>query len=386
MNHDDISSSSMSDLSVQPKKSAAIEPVNSSVDTLAVTADFQVRQTSVESSQPLALSVVDNFLPSPNRLLALGSLGLVAALGAGAVASTFVTHRTTVDAQAVIEPVKDVQLIKTGSEGVVEAIYVQEHETLKPGQEIASFDNPSLQTKVTQIKAQIARTEERIVQIDGQLKALEERRIAEVGWLKQLRAGNLDIGNNQSQFNSSRIRLTNRKNILKKQLEEQRTRLEEAQQKVDNLTVRAPKEGSIYELELERLGQTFSANETIAKIVPNGVALKVKALIPETQIRNVEVGYPAEISLSSCTVLSFGTLQGQVTSIEPADTEISPTQSANRLEKTYQVTVETNAKNLHSDSRTCELLPGMEGELTIIVKQEKLLNFFLRKLDLRTII
>ncbi len=395
MNHDDASSNSMFDLPVQAKKSTAIDQVTdielaigqgtSSVSPLAATKDFQTRQASAETSQPLTSPVVDNFLPSPNRLLALGSLGLIGALGAGAIASTLVTHRTTINAQAVVQPVDNVQLIQSGLGGVIEAIYVQEHDILKPGQEIASFDNPSIQTKLAQIEAQIAETEEHIAQIDGQLKALEERRLAEISWLQQLTAEGLASSNNLSQFTSSRAWLLDRKNALKTRLKEQRNQLERTQQQVDGLIIRSPKEGSIYGLELDRLGQAVSANETIAKIVPSGVALEVKALIPETQIKNVEVGYPARINLSQCAVLSFGSLPGQVTSVEPVspDIGVNLTQSATSPEKIYRVAVETNAKSLHSSSHTCELLPGMEGELTIITKQEKLLHFFLRKLRLK---
>ena len=112
MKYDDASSNSMFDLPLEAIKSAAIQPVSdvdfaiertdrsvdvsdlalkrseSLVGTLAATQNYQSRQTSSsEEFQSLTPPVVTNFLPSPNRLLVFGSLGLVGALSLGAVAS-----------------------------------------------------------------------------------------------------------------------------------------------------------------------------------------------------------------------------------------------------------------------------------------------------------
>ncbi len=396
MNHDDAFSNSMFDLPVKATKSTSIEPVTdidlaieqakSPVGTLAATQDYQSRQVSVEKSQSLASSVVDNFLPSPNRFIMLGGLGLVAALGIGGVAANFMTYRTTVKAQAVVQPVGDVQVIQSGMGGVVETILVQEYDTLKPDQVIISFENSPLQNKLLQIEARIAGTEERIFQVDGQLKTLERRRLAESTWLQQLTTSGLGIGGGAAQFEYSKARLLEYRNDLATQLQGERDQLKQAQQQIDNLIIRSPAAGSIYDLQLDKLGQTVNANETIAKLVPDGVDLEIKALIPDTQIKNVEVGYPTQMKLSQCASFSFGALEGQVTSVEPlqpdADTDL--VKSKDIPQNSYIVTINAPEKSLQSGSRICEVLPGMKGELKIMANQEKLMNFFLRKLRFKT--
>ena len=392
--NNDASSQGMFDLPIQPKPSTAIEPaanmdlaiehVKSSLGALAVTQDYSSRHLPGEKPQASKSPVVNNFLPSPNRLLALGSLGLVGALGVGAGASTLIPYRTTVDVQAVVEPVENVKSIQSGLGGVVDAIYVQEHDTIQPGQEIATFKNAALQAKIDQSKAKIASIEEQITQIDSQLKALEKRRSAETNWLQQLTVEGLEGRKDLSQYNASRKWLLEHRSDLETQLRENRNQLAKVQQQVDSLTIRAPYEGSIYELGLNRPGQTVSANETIAKVVPDGAALEIQALVPATQINSVEIGYPAQMNLASCAFLSFGSLQGQVSSVEPVQIDAGTNPSAIRLDPSYLITVETNAKNLQSGSRTCELSPGMKGELEIITKQEQLLTFILRRLRLKT--
>ena len=389
--NNDASSKGKFDLPVQPSTAIepatnmdlAIEQVKSTLGTLAATPDYSPRQPPREKPQASKSSVVDNSLPSPNRLLALGGLGLVGALGIGAGASTLIPYRTTVDVQAVVEPVEDIQSIQSGLGGVVDAIYVQEHDTIQPGQEIATFKNAALQAKVDQIKAKIAGTAEHITQINSQLNALEKRRSAETNWLQQLTVEGLEGREELLQYSASRKWLLEHRSNLETQLRENRNQLAKVQQQVDSLTIRASYEGSIYELGLNRPGQTVRANETIAKVVPDGAPLEIQAWVPATQINTVEIGSPAQMNLASCRFLSFGSLQGQVSSIEPGQIETGTNPSAIPLESSYLVTVETNAKNLQSGSRTCELSPGMQGELKIITKQEQLLTFILRRLRLK---
>nr|MBX2864871.1 HlyD family efflux transporter periplasmic adaptor subunit [Leptolyngbyaceae cyanobacterium MAG.088] len=372
MNHDDAFSNSVFDLPDQVTKSTAIEPVTdidlaieqakSPTGSLAAIQDFQANQASVEQSQSLVTPVVDNFLPSPNRLLALSGLGLVGALGIGALASTFITYNTTVKAQAVVQPVGDIQPIESAAGGVVESIFVQEHDTLAPDQEIAEFKNVALQKEVEQIEAQIAGTEERITQVNGQLQALDQRRLAEASWLRQLTEAGLSSGGG-SQFTYSQNRLFQHRNELETRLGEERNQLAQVHQQIENLTVRAPKAGNIYDLQLRRLGQTVSANETIAKIVSDKTGLEIKALVPDNQIENIEIGHPTKMNLSECAFFRFGSLEGQVSSVEPVqpDLEINIGRLKTAPKNSHMVTIKTAEQDLQANSRTCELLPGMQG-------------------------
>ncbi|MEM7066694.1 MAG: HlyD family efflux transporter periplasmic adaptor subunit [Cyanobacteria bacterium P01_B01_bin.77] len=393
MKPDDTSPKSIFGLPSQTAKTSAIEPVTNTdlivadsetqIISLAPTQDYKSRQASLEeNSDSLPSSAVENFLPSPNHLLTFGSLALVSVLGVGAVASTVLTHDTVVQSQAVIEPVDEGQLIQSNAEGVVTTIAVQEYDSLKVGQKIASIENSVLRVNVSNIKSQTLKIEERIVQIDDQIRALEQRHLAETNLAKQLTAKGLQTA--IAQFKASKEILLDQRLSLNTQLSQERQQLEKAQQQVDNLTVRSPVDGIVYQLGLDRVGQNVGASQTIAKVIPTGAALGVKALVPETYLESIEVGYPAQMALSDCAPLSFGHLEGQVRSIEPAPADSTLlTQEGRPENNAHVVTVETEEQALQSALRTCELLPGMQGELTIITKQEKLLNFFLRKLRLR---
>ena len=391
MNHDDAIPDSRLDLPMQPAKltttelvtdiELAIEQVKSPSGALAPTEPLS-QQPPKQQTLPTS-PVVDSFLPSPNRLLIFGGLGLVSLLGISAIASNFIPHTTSVKVQALIEPVGETQPVQSGSGGVVETISVQEHQPIQAGEVITSFKNPELQAEIFQAERKIAGVEEQINQTDGQIAALERRRSAESTWLQQLTTEGLSAQDNRIQFENSKTQLLAHRSKLDDQLEQEQQQLKQLQQQQDNLTIRSPKEGTIYNLTVTQPRQTVGPDVTIAEIIPNEVDLEIKALVADTAIETIEVGHPTQMRLSECPAFQFGSLHGQIRSIAPVQPAPDDS-SALAAPQQHTVTVNNNMSPLQAGSRTCELLPGMQGELTIIVKQEKLLNFLLRKLRLQT--
>ena len=401
MKYDDASSNSMFDLPLEAIKSAAIQPVTdvdlaikrtdrsvdvsdlalkrseSLVGTLAATQNYQSRQTSSsEEFQSLTPPVVTNFLPSPNRLLVFGSLGLVGALSLGAVASTLVTPRTTVSAQAAIEPAGEIQTIRTSTGGSVETIFVQNYETLESNQTIASLDSTSLLTEISNIQASIAQTQEQIARIGNELTSLQQRRAS------QAKSRQYPFTASETKlFEYSKGLLQDYQRELNIQLNQQRDQLAQVERGIDTLTVRTSTAGTLYGLTLDYSGQTVSSNEVIAKVLPDGMALEIKAVVPDSKIKHVEVGHFTHIDLSNCGSNS-DPLQGQVTSIQPVAQTPSFSTAGDAIAQSYMVTVEANSQD--ADSNTCKLLPGTKGDLTIIARQEKLSDLLLRKLRLKT--
>lgn len=355
----------------------AIEHAVTQQTTLAVKQDFQDLhpvEESTESSSP----VVDNFLPSPNRLMMFGGLGIVGAIGAGVMASMLLTHRTTVKVQARVEPAGEVQIIQSMVGGTVADILVQNHDSVEANQVIASFENAALSTERTNVEKQMDNTRKNITQIDRELAALEENRAIR-------RQFQPDVS--QAPFEYSQALLLSHRQELNAQLEQQRDRLANVQQQIDEMTVRTPAAGILYELTVDNLGQTVNANEPIATLIPADTALEIKAIVPASDIQTIKVGSPTRVHFPTCKVSNFGFLEGSISSIEPG--QVSPNSNSSKTNITsnqdpYIAMVEINKEELNTSPHTCEFLPGTEGELTIITRQEKFFNFFLRKLRLKT--
>ena len=375
MPHSDAFSNPIYDAPNHPLETTATGPSTLEQTSLSISApaapqSSQATSSQSRPSQALPIPELDKVLPFPSRGVTLSSFLLAAVLGTGALALTMLPHNTTVTAEAVVEPAGAVQPIKAGVEGTVETLVVQNYETLNKGQVLTSLESLPLRAEMANIEARITQLQTQMTEVDSQITALEQRQLPGLAGTPQL-------------LEYPKKVLLDHQGELKTKLEQRRNRLAQVQQKIEKLVVYAPAAGTLYELKLNTLGQDVGADETIAKIIPTGVALQIKAVIPDTEIQKVEVGHRTHMTLSNCAPVSFGPMRGNVSSIEPTGSRTGSSTNFASRQDSYVVTVAAQTQTLQVGPRTCDLLPGMKGKLTIITRQEKLLNFFLRKLRLQ---
>ncbi|MEO1761812.1 MAG: HlyD family efflux transporter periplasmic adaptor subunit [Cyanobacteria bacterium J06629_18] len=194
----------------------------------------------------------------------------------------------------------------------------------------------------------------------------------------------------EAEFNRSREQLIQDKLETQNQLNRDIKELKQVKKELDNSTIRASTTGILYGLKLRNIGQVLRSGDTIAQIIPSDTPLEIKAVIPSDRINKVKIGLPTQMQIGACPVSTFGSLPGQVKSISP-DTMSSNNSTDSGTEVTAQMTqpgytviVEPQQRILQAGQRTCELVPGAEGRLTIISKEETVLNFLMRKARLQT--
>lgn len=195
----------------------------------------------------------------------------------------------------------------------------------------------------------------------------------------------------QAQFNQSREQLMQQKLEAQNQLNGDLKELKQVKKELKNTTIRASTTGILYGLTLRNVGQVLRSGDTIAQIIPSDKPLEIKAIIPSDRINTVKVGQPTQMQVSACPLSVFGTLPGKVKSVSPDTNSLNTsadngteTSSAQITRPGYTVIVKPQKRILQTGQRTCELLPGAEGRLTIISKEETVLSFLLRKVRLQT--
>lgn len=385
MKHDDAFSNALFESSTHTTESAAIEiqkANNSAIErtnlsALAPVKRFEANQSIVKEAEKPTVPIVDDFLPVPNRWLIFGSLGLVGGLGLGFIFLTALPHRTVIKAKAKVQPTTEPQLLQSGSGGTVKSIFVQNYDSLTPKQVVVSFDNQALSAEFNTIQTNIAQSSQQLNNVNEEIAILQQRQ-ASGNWLA--------FKTPQGQFEFSKRLLLEYQDELQQQLIEQQKQLASVQQQIDDTKVYTPVAGTLYDLEIKNVGQAIEANQPIAKIVPADTTLHIKAVVSEAEARNIEVGFPTQINLNSCEYSNFGILEGEVKAVEAltpqsAESFISEAPSVGNTNQ-HIVTIETNTDTRETGTQPCKLLPGAEGNVSIIAKQERFLNFFLRKLRL----
>jgi HlyD family secretion protein len=195
----------------------------------------------------------------------------------------------------------------------------------------------------------------------------------------------------QAQFSQSREQLMQQELEAQNQLNQDIKELNQVKKELENSSIRASATGILYGLKLRNVGQVLRSGETIAQIIPSDTPLEIRATIPPEQINKVKVGQPTQMQVSACPLSIFGSFPGKVKSVSPDTNNLNnlsdgetaiPSNQVNQ--SGYTVIVEPEKQFVQTGKRTCELLPGAEGRLTIISRQETVLSFLLRKVRLQT--
>ena len=170
-----------------------------------------------------------------------------------------------------------------------------------------------------------------------------------------------------------------------KQLERYQRQLKQALRNSDRATIKAPTNGTLFQLNLRNSGQNVQSGTEIAKIAPENTSLLAKAYVKPQDINQVTIGQPAQLRISACPYPDYGTLKGKVTQVSP---DAIPTQGNPAQDNTansqglYEVTIQPESLTLSQGNNKCALQLGMEGKADIIAQEETVLTFILRKAKL----
>ena len=153
--------------------------------------------------------------------------------------------------------------------------------------------------------------------------------------------------------------------------------------------IRAPQGGTILKLKLRNPGQVVNPGTVIAQIAPQDVSLVVKAKIPVSEIRKVQICRAkevkncqtgkAQIPISAYPYTDYGVLRGAVRGITHDAIAVSSSGNNTATAPYYEVTIEPEQAYLEKKNQHYPLKPGMEAKAEIFAKKETLLILMLRK-------
>lgn len=162
-----------------------------------------------------------------------------------------------------------------------------------------------------------------------------------------------------------------------KRIAELENALTRAKQAVEQLSIKAPVDGTILTLTPKTLGGVLSIGQSIVEIVPAEVKLIVDATVQNKDIGFIKVGQSVVIKVDTYSFQRYGYLSGTVKSISP---------DAINDEKQgliYKIKVEINNNETSKDS-TIKVEPGMSVTAEITTGKRRIIEFFLDPLITHT--
>lgn len=147
-----------------------------------------------------------------------------------------------------------------------------------------------------------------------------------------------------------------------------------ATDQLNRVDIRAPIDGFVHELTVHTVGGVIQGGEVIMSIVPEGDALVVEARVSPTDIDQLRVGQPADITFSAFNQRTTPQLHGAVH-------RISPDLSTDEKTGTFYFTIRLRLnKGERNRLGALELLPGMPAEVFITTGDRTVISYLVKPL------
>lgn len=242
---------------------------------------------------------------------------------------------------------------------------VQEQE-LKDDLENAStlFDEASIRNDLRLVQQQIA-------SLNSSL-ATHDRQIA------QAQAG-VNEANSQLNVYGAETRETAYSSIVdsEKRIAELENILAKAKQAAEQMSIKAPVDGTILSLATKTIGGVVTAAQPVVEIVPEGTKLVVDATVQNKDIGFIQIGQPVVIKVDAYSFQRYGYLRGAVKDISPD--AINDQQQG----LVYRMSVEIDGSET-SKKNTVNIEPGMSVTAEITTGNRRIIEFFLDPLMTHT--
>lgn len=246
----------------------------------------------------------------------------------------------TVEATGSVEPINLVE-VKSKASGQIVKMPVEIGSHVKPGDLLVQVDPRDVQNSYDQAEATLVAAQARAKVTALQRKRADDLYAAQVITATEHESAMLDEANAESQLVTAR------------------TNLDIAKQRLDDATVRAPIEGTVLDKPVA-VGQVISSatssvsGGTTLLTMADLSRIRMRALVAETDIGRVQVGQDASVVVDAYPQRTF---HGTVEKIEP---QAVVQQSVTMFPVLISISNENGL-----------LLPGMNGEVTMMVDQRQ---------------
>ena len=243
-----------------------------------------------------------------------------------------------VEATGVVEPINVVE-VKSKASGQITQMPVETGTSVKPGDLLVQLDTRDVRNQYNQTLSALRAAEARFDVAATQKKRSDELHAQRIITAQEYETSTLEFANAQAAVVRAR------------------TDLDLAQQRLEDATVRAPVAGTVIEKTVS-LGQviasatgTFGGGTTLLKMADLN-QVRVRALVNETDIGNVQPGQGASVTVDAYPDRTF---RGVVEKIEP--------------QAVVQQSVTMFPVLVTLDNRDGFLKPGMNGEVAVLVER-----------------
>lgn len=333
-----------------------------------------------------------------------------------------------ITANGSVQPIGNLNVVKTYSGGIVKSINVSEGNFVEKGDILIELDTEALKIDVNQLKKQqkILKTQkeiyERIIggndlsevktsdysddlkpyvqaildsdtsyrnslanyendkssaEINHKIAKLQLEQYKNGGTKHQINTQELSVQQYALSVKNAELQISNAKtqyalqvnsyiSEINNTLDEIQSNLEKYRISTEYQNIIAPVSGYVNNVAVNTLGETVTSAQQLVTIVPCNTPNEMLCYVKNTDIADIEVGMNAEIKLEAYPYNRYGTVKGTVK-------YISPSSFANeQLGNVYVVKLE-----LDNDNENIRIISGLSGVVEIKIDKRTVMEYFL---------
>jgi len=263
--------------------------------------------------------------------------------------------------QGRVIPSQQMQVVQSLEGGLIEAILVQEGDTVQKGQVLARINSTKFSADLGEVRAKrdAAANSLRLLSREVELtrKLYEQKVVPEIEMLRLQRQAS-DLAGQIAVYDET---------------------IKSAEDRVRRTELRSPVYGIINKVNVTTVGAVVQSGANLMDIVPLDDTLLVEARLKPQDIAFIRPNQDAVVKLTAYDSSVFGSLKGKVERIS-ADTIIEEKSKSGdeKPESFYRVVVRTDKNYLGTQENPLPIIPGMVATVEVLTGKKSVLDYLVK--------
>ena len=263
--------------------------------------------------------------------------------------------------QGRVIPSQQMQVVQSLEGGLIEAILVQEGDTVQKGQVLARINSTKFSADLGEVRAKrdAAANSLKLLSREVELtrRLYEQKVVPEIEMLRLQRQAS-DLAGQIAVYDET---------------------IKSAEDRVRRTELRSPVYGIINKVNVTTVGAVVQSGANLMDIVPLDDTLLVEARLKPQDIAFIRPGQDAVVKLTAYDSSVFGSLKGKVERIS-ADTIIEEKSKSGdeKPESFYRVVVRTDKNYLGTQENPLPIIPGMVATVEVLTGRKSVLDYLVK--------
>lgn len=226
-------------------------------------------------------------------------------------------------------------------------------------------------SKLEEVEGNMFERQRLLEQVQSDIQeATTELEKQQSGYQRVVRTGELAVLESQRQLKELESQIGD----ITAEVAQTRKQIQSLQFQLQQRVLRAPTNGTIFQLSIDNAGAVLQPGQTITQIAPEGAKLVFRAQMPSPESGFLHVGMPVKLKFDAYPFQDYGVVTGHLRWSSP-DSKVVETPQG-KVE-TFDLEIALDQTYIQTKNKRIALTPGQTATAEVIVRQRRLIDFIL---------